>query len=180
MINSNDFKEKWNTEIYPLIEYDGKRVNKLEIPLESKNFLIEAGLPESATPFLNFEIMSNGGLLTLKEKYNTDKYAEDTYIGFTGDGDIIAIENKSGVIITINHETFEKSYVNNSVPQLAESLLEYAEFVKRIKKSNGRRAYLNRDCAQEELESIKNKLILIDGKSIDNNSFWWNEMSLFE
>lgn len=180
MISSNDFKEKWNTEVYPLIEYDGEIVNKLEIPLESKNFLIEAGLPESATPFLSFEVMGHGGLLTLKEKYNIDRYTEDIYIGFTGEGDILAIENKSGVIITINHETFEKSYVNNSVPQLAESLLEYSEFVKRIKKANGRRAYLNRECSKEELESIKNRLILIDEKSIDNNNFWWNEISLFE
>lgn len=180
MISSSDFKEKWNTEVYPLIEYDGERVNKLEIPLESKNFLIEAGLPESATPFLSFEVMEHGGLLNLKEEYNIDRHTEDIYIGFTGEGDILAIENKSGVIITINHETFEKSYVNNSVPQLAESLLEYSEFVKRIKKANGRCAYLNRECSKEELESIKNSLILIDEKSIDNNNFWWNEISFFE
>lgn len=178
MISSNEFKEKWNKELYPLIEYDKEVVDNLEIPLESKKFLIEAGLPESATPFLSFETMNKGALLTLREKYSIDK--DYIYIGFTGDGDILAIENNSGVIITINHETHEKAYVNNSVPQLAQSLLEYSEFVKRIKKASGRRAYLNRDCSKEELEVIKNKLTIIDDKSINNKSFWWNEMSLFE
>lgn len=178
MISSNEFKGKWNKDIYPLIEYDKKVVDNLDIPLESKSFLIEAGLPESATPFLNFETMDEGVLLTLREKYNLDK--DYIYIGFTGDGDVLAIEDISGVIITINHETYEKTYVNNSVPQLAESLLEYSEFVKRIQKANGKFAYLNKDCSEEELEIIKNKLTLIDDKCIDNNSFWWNELSLFE
>lgn len=178
MISSNEFKEKWNKEVYPLIEYDKKVVDNLEIPIESKKFLIEAGLPESATPFLSFESMNKGALLTLREKYNIDK--DCIYIGFTGDGDILAIEENSGVIITINHETHEKAYVNNSVPQLADSLLQYSQFVKRIKKANGRRAYLNKECSKEELEVIKKNLISIDDKSINNNSFWWNEISLFE
>lgn len=180
MISANEFKEKWNAQIYPLIEYTVEKVNKLDIPLESKIFLSEAGLPESSAPFLNFEDIHKGGLSTLKEKYNNDKYSEYIYIGFTGEGDILAIENKSGVIISINHETFKKIYVNKSIPQLAESLLEYAEFIKLIKQTNGRRAYLNRECSNEQLELIKNKLINIDDKSIDNNNFWWDEISLFE
>ncbi|MBU3218408.1 SUKH-4 family immunity protein [Clostridium estertheticum] len=180
MISPIEFKEKWNKEVYPLIKYDIDKVNKLSIPIESKQLLTEAGLPDSAAPFLNFESIDSGALLTLKEKYNVDKYEEYIYIGFNGNGDILAIENKTGIVVSINHETFEKVYVNKSIPQLAESLLEYADFIKTIKEINGRKAYLNRECPKEQLEVIKNKLNNIDNKSIGNNTFWAEEISLFE
>lgn len=47
MINPNEFKEKWNEEIYPLVNYDEDKVNRCKLPIETKRFLIEAGLPES-------------------------------------------------------------------------------------------------------------------------------------
>lgn len=97
--------------------------------------------------------MDEGVLSRLIEKYNLDK--DYIYIGFTGEGDILAIENNSGIVITINHETYEELYVNNLVQELAESLLEYSEFIKRIKKANGRRAYLNKTCSREELKFKK-------------------------
>ncbi|CEK36553.1 hypothetical protein UMC2_34231 [[Clostridium] sordellii] len=177
MISSNEFKEKWNTKLCPLIEYDKKIVDKLNIPLESKTFLIEAGLPEVAAPFLSFERINKGALLQLEDNHNIGK--DYIYLGFTGNGDILTIEDNSGIIIVINHETYEKSYVNNSIQSLAESLLEYSEFVKKIKKVNGRKAYLNGNCSKEDLEDIKNKLISIDDKSINNSTFWWNEINLF-
>ena len=129
---------------------------------------------------MSFESSNQGAFLTIKEKYDIDKYKEDMYIGFTGEGDILTIESKSGVIVCINHETLEKFYVNNSIPQLAESLLEYEQFINVINEINGEFAYLDRDCPKEKLELIKNKLINIDNKSINVNSFWWNEISLFE
>lgn len=178
MISVNELKEKWDEEAYPLIEYDKKIVDNLQVPMECKEFLIEVGLPEAAVPFLTFESSDDGGLLTLREKYDIDK--DYIYIGFTGEGDIIAIEDKSGVIIVINHETDENVYMNSSIGQLLESLFEYSEFVKRIKNANGRQAFLNRECSKEELEVIKNKLNSIDNNSIQNDSFWWNEISLFE
>ena len=187
MISPNEFKEKLNKEIYPLINYDEDKVNKCNLPEETKRFLIEAGLPESAAPFLSFESEKEGSLLTLKVKYNIDQYGDGIYIGFTGDGDILAVESKSGVVVCINHETFKKSYVNNSVPQLAESLLEYECFINSINEINGEFAYLDRECPQKQLELIKCKLININKDSLNINkdslninTLWWNELSLFE
>lgn len=180
MISPNEFKEKWNEEINPLVNYDEDNVNKCKLPVESKRFLIEAGLPESAAPFLSFESEDEGALLTLKEKYDIDQYGDDIYIGFTGEGDMLAIESKSGVVVCINHETFKKSYVNNSIPQLAESLLEYEYFINSINEINGEFAYLDRECPKEQLELIKCKLININKESLNINTLWWNELSLFE
>ncbi|MCB2362562.1 SUKH-4 family immunity protein [Clostridium estertheticum] len=181
MLSFIEFKQKWNKEIYPLINYEEDKIMKINIPIESKRFLVECGLPESAAPFLSFESSNQGALLTLKEKYDDiDKYQEDIYIGFTGDGDILTIESKLGHVVCINHETLEKFYVNNSIPQLAESLLEYEQFINAINEINGEFSYLDRECPKEQLELIKNRLINIDKKSIHNGSFWWNEISLFE
>ena len=70
-------------------------------------------------------------------------------------------------------------YINNTVSQLAESLLEYEKFIQEINTNNGEFAYVDKEWSLEELNDIKEKLISIDIKSLQKNSFWSNELSLF-
>lgn len=70
-------------------------------------------------------------------------------------------------------------YINNTVSQLAESLLEYEKFIQEISTNNGGFAYVDKEWSLEELNDIKEKLISIDIKSLQKNSFWSNELSLF-
>lgn len=70
-------------------------------------------------------------------------------------------------------------YINNTVSQLAESLLEYEKFIQEINTNNGGFAYVDKEWSLEELNDIKEKLISIDIKSLQKNSFWSNELSLF-
>ena len=70
-------------------------------------------------------------------------------------------------------------YINNTVSQLAKSLLEYEKFIQEINTNNGEFAYVDKEWSLEELNDIKEKLISIDIKSLQKNSFWSNELSLF-
>ena len=51
----------WNEEIYGLIHYNEKIIHSFSFSKETKDFLIKAGFPESAPPFLTFESADNGG-----------------------------------------------------------------------------------------------------------------------
>ena len=128
---------------------------------------------------MNFETIDNGALLKLNEKFNIDIEENYIYIGFTEEGDILALENDTGSVVCINHENLEKMYINNTVSQLAESLLEYEKFIQEINTNNGEFAYVDKEWSLEELNDIKEKLISIDIKSLQKNSFWSNELSLF-
>lgn len=61
MITPKHFFDNWDKEIDPLVEYDKSKIGLLILPNEAKDFLIQAGLPESAAPFLNFETSAKGG-----------------------------------------------------------------------------------------------------------------------
>ena len=79
MITPKEFSDKWNSNVFPLIDYDIANINSLALSNETKNFLIESGLPESAAPFLNFESSSKGGATKLIEKFGFNSF-EEKYI----------------------------------------------------------------------------------------------------
>ncbi|WP_410983408.1 SUKH-4 family immunity protein [Bacillus cereus] len=179
-MNPNEFRKRWNQKVYPFVHYEEDKLKNLDIPVLCKHFLLTAGLPESAVPFLNFESTKNGSLLSLKEKYNVDaSYERNIYLGFTGEGNILSMKVPSGMVVCIDHETMEEVYVNQSIPQLAECILEYSEFIKRIKEVNGRHAYLNRECKKGDLEVMIEKFIEIDEDCLNHNTFWNEEINLF-
>lgn len=180
LLTPNEFRKRWNPKVYPFVHYEEDKLKNLDIPVVCKQFLLNAGLPESAAPFLNFDSTKNGSLLSLKEKYNLDaSYERNIYLGFTGEGNISSIKEPSGVVVCIDQETMEEIYVNQSILQLAECILEYSEFLKRIKDVNGRHAYLNRECKKEDLEVIIEKFIEIDEGCLNHNTLWNEEINLF-
>lgn len=181
MIDGVEFKKRWNKDVFPLNKYIPSKVEQLKIDEKNKAFLLIAGLPDSAAPFLTFEKDEKGGLSKLNELYKIEGiYGQYVYLGYKASGDFVVLNESDGKIICIDHETFEEQYINNSIIQMAESLLEYADFINRIKQVNGRRAYLNREAPIEELEMIKNKLLNIDKDVFQNKSFWEEEMEQFE
>lgn len=176
-MNPNEFRKRWNPKLYSFVQYEEDKLKNLDIPVTCKHFLLKAGLPESAAPFLNFEPTKKGSLRNLKEKYNFDaSYEKNIYLGFTGEGHILSMKEPSGMVVCIDHETMEEVYVNQSIPQLAECILEYSEFIKRVKEVNGKHAYLNRECNKEDLEVMIGKFTAIDKDCLNHNTFWSEEL----
>jgi len=147
MITPKEFSDKWNSDVFPLIDYDIANINSLALSKETKNFLIETGLPESAASFLNYESSSKWGSTGLTEKFGLNSYDKMyIYLGFTGTGDLICVDEKSGEVLSLDHENEKNNmFINSSIPQLAECLLEYSEFLKKIKAIHGRIAFLERN-----------------------------------
>lgn len=181
MISPKSFSDKWNKDVFPLVEYAMEKINPLSLPKDSKDFLIEAGLPESAAPFVNFKSSFKGGGSRLNEKFKEcKKFSHYIYLGFTGNGDPICIVENTGEVVYLDHEDgCSETFINSSIQQLAESLLEYSEFIKKIKQANGKKAFLEKSAPKDLIDWVYNKLSEIDSKSLEQGCFWNEEIDLY-
>lgn len=183
MITPQEFLDSWDKETYGLVEYDNKAIDSFSLSQESKDFLSKAGLPESASPFLTFECTAKGGGGRLTEKYDDSDplYSKYIYVGFTGSGNPICIDEEDDEVIYIDLDNEnEEVFINSSIAQFAESLLAYVDFIKKIKAENGRSAFLERKATKDSLEWIANRLEEIDADSLSQGSFWEEELNNFQ
>lgn len=182
MISPQDFLENWNKDLYGLINYDEKIINTFSLSQDTKDFLIEAGFPESAPPFLTFESAVNGGgerLLKTNKKLDA-VYHKFIYFGFTGSGYPICIDESNSELVYIDYDNDNKVVlINTTIQKFAEALLVYVEFIKKVKAVNGRRAYLQKNATEDLLKWISDVLQKIDTVSLTEGNFWEEEIGSF-
>ncbi|MGJ3197239.1 SUKH-4 family immunity protein [Peribacillus frigoritolerans] len=182
MISPQEFLNKWNSDTYGLVNYDESNINSFSITNETKIFLIKAGLPESAPPFLTFESSTNGGGIRLTEKNNSlgKMYDRFIYLGYTGSGNPVCINESNSEVVYIDYDNENNSVlINSTIAKFAESLLFYVEFIKKVKAVNGRRAYLEKNATKELLDWISKSLHQIDAVSLTQGGFWEEELVSF-
>lgn len=181
MISPQEFARLWELGCNmdcELMTWTAKSLEDIRLPTVSKQFLIDAGLPANTAPFIGFDGSKNDCVANVAgERTLSDEYRAYWEIGFTGSGDPICIHEPSGRIVYINHDfNFEIVFMNSSVPQLAECLLSYQSFVRRVNQQNGHRAWLNDDIPSELLVWLTTQFSQIDPNALDEECFWWNEI----
>lgn len=180
MISPREFLDKWNQDVYGLVNFNEELINSYNLPNDAKEFLITAGLPESASPYLSFDSFEKGGGMKLNEKYEVAKsFSKYIYVGFTATNDPVCIVEGQGTVVYLDYEDNSEVFINSTVSQFAESLLEYLEFIKKIKAINGRKAFVERNAPQETLDWIVERLVEIDSESLEEGNFWTQELELF-
>lgn len=182
MISPQEFLGKWNSEIFGLVNYEESSINSFSLTNETKDFLTKAGLPESAPPFLTFESSNHGGGIRLTEQNYTLKkmYDRFIYVGYTGSEYPVCINEYTSEVVYIDYDNDNSVVIiNSTIATFAESLLVYAEFIKRIKTINGRRAYLEKNATGELLDWVSKRLHQIDAISLIRGGFWEEELSSF-
>ena len=141
---------------------------------KQQRILLVSGLPDSAAPFITFQVPEERCKICINEK-------EYIKIGFTGDGSFICIDETNENIVYLDHEDDNQAvFINSSLAQLMESILEYADFIKKIKKQNGHRAFLERNATHETLDYISNKLKSIDCNALLQRNFWADDISCWQ
>lgn len=163
-----DFVRNWNAqdERETLLRFPPESLADLKISVDARNFLIEAGLPDSAAPFLSFEVPKDGSLPRVSQAWQLpETYNPFRVIGFNGSGDPICLdENAFGAVIFLNHDNhFERVLMNSSVLQLAESLLVFRGCVQKRLTSE-----LGAQCSEE--------LQRIDEIAWQQSNFWREEV----
>lgn len=181
MITIEEFLERWDDDTTEMVVYDAESVSSLNISDESKTFLIECGFPDEAAPYLNFESFEDSEILRLSETYgNESEYSKYIYIGTDGDGLPICINEETEEITII--DVFEKQdpvFVNSSVLQMAECLLLYYEFLKKIMEVNGEDAALDYNADEKSLNWIIEMITKTDSNAMDEGSLWRSEIDQF-
>ena len=182
MISPQEFLDKWNSDIYGLVNYEKSNINSFSFTNETKDFLIKAGLPESAPPFLTFESSINGGGIRLTERNKSlgEMYDRFIYLGYTGTGYPVCIDESNSEVVYIDYDNGNNNVlINSTIVKFAESLLVYVEFIKKVKAVNGRRAYLEKKATKELLEWVSESLYQIDSVSLTQGGFWEEELVSF-
>lgn len=187
-MKAKEFAEKWSGD--KLITFDYDIMRGLNLNEKDCEILSKYGLPEGASPYLNFEKIDMNSLEFVEEDY--------FYLGYTGNGDWICINTKSGELIIIEHDDYEDddyedgdyedeqyedeeecedydyegfTFLNSSLEALYECLLSYEEFIqKRLKQGT--------DQYYAEVNNLKNVFMNIDKKAMHReDGFWYGELN---
>lgn len=182
-MSPQEFKEKWGTQGEPLLTLGHERLSHLSIKASTAEFLSSAGLPQSAAPFLSFgELNEESSPCGLKLSAVFDhlggEFERFIVLGFDGSGNPIAIdlENDDQVVWLDHEEDFRHAYMNSSIGSLATFLLGYRDFVQDLLNAKGEDAFLNGEFEDDELEKLRQKLVLVDPHALEPNNFWNQEL----
>lgn len=187
-----EFILEWgkNTSDSTFVKYNQQTLLQRGVSKELSSLLSEGGLPESAAPNLNFENIENMSFL----------FDEYYYLGFTGNGDWICLDSKSGKILIVDHDMYadeeddedenyddessEDTYededfdgiclLNSSLEKLYDCLLAYRFFVQERLSED-----VKKDCEKYKkcIAQLKKSITEIDKKAMESESFWAMEIS---
>ena len=172
MISAAQFKERWqHRDTDCLVAFPAQALEEVRVPDDAKAFLLEAGLPAEAAPFLNFSPPKKGPIPRVSETlwHLTPQFACYRVIGSNGSGDPVCIEESEGRIVYLDHENyFEPVLMGSSVFTLAECLLAFRAFITDAASSSS-------PMTQERIGVIIGCLQRIDPEACQEGGFWFAE-----
>ncbi len=179
-LSPDEFRTCWCYEEDEMLHpFPADSIAGLALSDESRAFLITAGLPDSAAPFLEFRVPGVGPLRSVTAEWpqaaEIGDFSQNYVIGFDSSGDPICLAD--GQIVVLNCDNcFQRLFLNSSIPQLAESLLVYRQFVYDTQERNGEDAWLDGDIPEDLLKNIHDELLRIDPAAVQPDRFWSFEM----
>ena len=185
MITPTEFVRQWNEPLSRLEPLFAQGQQK-DLPQETLAFLTEAGLPLECAPYLSFNVSE--GLKYVHDVYNLrdefltpqekSRLALFSMIGSDGEDNPICLDaSHPGRVIILDHSDNFKLYqfVNNSVPQLAESLLIYRDFMKAYNESS--EEAWNQNVPEHARQELTTQLKQIDPNALNPDCFWFCEIN---
>lgn len=171
MLSPFEFRQKWDpVKNGKLINFSFVDLEEVSLSTEVKMFLIEAGLPESASPYLEFRTSQN---LSFKNYNNSESIDDYFCIGTTGAGDFICVKTSSGNIVYLDSGNQNREvFINSSINQFTECLLFFSSMIDKAIETNGEDAYLDNNIPSELLDWIMNEITRIDSQSLREGNFW--------
>jgi hypothetical protein len=180
-----EFKKIWTSTGDILSPLTQSRLLGLNLKPRTIDFLIQAGLPVDAAPFLTFVDNSEDkykGIVRLTDQFGflEDVFKKWIVIGSCSDGDPIAINvDANEQIDWLDHDNyFEPEFFNSSIETLADCLVIYREFVLDVQRENGEDAFMNGDFTDIQFEIMKSKLLKADNKALVKNGFWKEQLDI--
>ena len=184
MDDESDFQEQWriaegSKPTKGFVHYEPVMFAGIAVPQESRAFLLTAGLPRIAPPFLTFDPPKPRPLPTVAELYPPPDDALNRYwsLGSDGEGNPICLEDGTGQVVLLEHDNhFARVFVNRSVPAFAKSLLVHQRFCTQVMERYGSMAFLNGDYSAESVQRLKEQFAEIDAGAVEPGCFWEQEI----
>lgn len=183
MLTPEEFRTHWPSEEEPLCRFPEETTNDLNIPDDCKVFLNEAGLPESAAPFLEFRSPEEGPLKTAAEaRQLSSDFDRYRVIGFDDAGNPLCLdERERGAVVYLDHDNrLQRVFMNSSIQQLAESLLAFEKMIRDTQEQNGEDAYLDGDIPETVRVWVRAELEMIDASAVADGCFWASQLAFLE
>jgi hypothetical protein len=193
LITAQEFKEKWNSELEEfeegLVPLAEKSNYTSELTSEIVEFLVQAGLPDGAAPFLSFDSIGNKGLKKIFEIWGTSTDYTDVeksrltsylVIGADGAGNPIAVDinNKYSIVVLDHEDGFNTiEFMNSSVRHLAKFLILIRKMVSEFIESGLSRDE-NDEIPVQLKQSLFKELSEIDPNAVKENGFWRTEIGM--
>lgn len=181
MLTPTEFVARWGTDDVPLIPSPARVAGRLAIPAGDKEFLIAAGLPEDAAPFLSFR--ETGEFPTVDSVFRQPAALRRyRMIGSDSAGSPIALdEGGSGEVVVLDHENqFSPALMNSSVRQLAESLLAYRKLVADTVAQFGPDAFLDGRTSVASRAELRRTLETMDAAAMRPGCFWHGQVQALD
>lgn len=177
MISASSFRTEWEATGDRLVAASPEAVASIPLTHEDALFLIEAGLPEEAAPFLSFKELSAPNIPLVCHIWHLPSTFPDYWcIGSNGSGDPICLAT-TGEVHSLNHDNnFEAELINTSVRQLAETLLAYREVVAITLAKGDEDAFLDGRVPVDVQHWFRKRLKAIDPQVAIGPSLWTVEM----
>jgi len=164
----------------PIFPLDLKKLSSFSLKPQTIDFL-KIGLPKHVAPYISFKTgdkLSNS-IETLNRIYDIqDEFEKYVVIGADGSGNPIAINTTNNDTVEwLDHEDyFSSSYFNSSIETMLSFFMIYEDFLKTILLENGEDAVLNSNFTDEQFIDMKNKMLLVDAKAVNELGFWNEEL----
>ncbi len=184
LIEPEEFARRWGSTEEELVPLDPELMKSWNIGADSIQFLAEAGLPDSAAPFLVFG--QAGRLWEVWDFAEDAEYARELFasyiqIGLTETGNPLCLdEDQNGMVLMLDPEFgFQAlTFVNSTVQQLAECLLVYRVALEEIQRSYSEEAGINKELLAGIADWVEQEVMRIDSRAMGRECFWNNEVAL--
>jgi hypothetical protein len=115
-------------QLSEFVSFDRLILEEYSLNASEIDFLVQGGLPQSASPFLSFAAYPRR---RLAEMYDQCDLLRTLFpLGHNGSGDPLGIELSSHAVVYLNHDDgMRRVFINSSVPRFAESLCMYQELL---------------------------------------------------
>lgn len=176
-----EFKLLWESrpDDDRLVQFSQTVLDELNLRPDTIQFLLLAGLPNSAAPFLSFVQKEDGGynsICRVRELYDflEDEFDKYVIIGSDCYGNPIVINtDDNDKIEWLDHDDlFSPHFFNSSIIGLAGCLLAQREFVKRVIAENGEDAILNANFTDDQFTFYKYAINKADSICLECDGFW--------
>lgn len=177
MLTPQQFKERWTREEDQFLNvFPESSLSDVRLPANAHAFLIGAGLPADAAPFLNFEPPKSGTLPKVSVAWHQPP-AFDRFriIGGNGSGDPVCLdESADGAVVFLIHDNdFQRVLMGSSVMTLAECLLELRDLISTAGDDTA-------SVSVEQYDRLLERLRAIDPAACTPNGFWPVEIEMLK